>query len=155
MQKRQLECVKYENKEQRHTWLENMHTEHVSESKIQMKSKYTGGLKNSRGVSKMKMKSKDKCGQKTHDTELVGKSKMKMKRKDTRNQKTRDTEHVSESMKINLNSENQNVSKLKMIAMMNRLRILTKVRSSVPTIFLLKKNYFGDMRFIMTKDKPR
>jgi len=62
MQKRQLECVKYENKEQRHTWLENMHTEHVSESKIQMKSKYTGGLKNSRGVSKMKMKSKDKCG---------------------------------------------------------------------------------------------
>ena len=44
----------------------------------------------------------------------------------------------SESMKINLDSENQNVSKLKMIAMMIGFGILTWIRSSMPTIPLLK-----------------
>ena len=37
-------------------------------------------------------------------------------------------------MKINLNSKNQNVSKLKMIAMVIGLRIFTWISSSLPTI---------------------
>jgi hypothetical protein len=58
-------------------------------------------------------------------------------------------------MNINLDSENQNGSKLKMIAMMIGFGILTWIGSSMPTISSFKKQRFGDMYFIMTKDKPR
>ena len=43
-------------------------------------------------------------------------------------------------MKINEGSKNQDISKLKMIAMIIGLRILTLIRSSMPTIHLFKKN---------------
>ena len=56
-----------------------------------------------------------------------------------RSYKTCDAKHVIESMTINLDSENQNVSKLKMMMMMIGFEISTWIRSSMSTIPLLKK----------------
>ena len=63
-------------------------------------------------------------------------------------------------MKINLDSESQNASKLKIIAMMIGLGILTWIRSSMPTRFQLKNKgsaicFYSDKRQAKVKQNKQ